>query len=279
MGKISQGIWGGFSGKVGPVVGSRWRNICYIRSLAARVSNPNTARQRCQRGKFRTVVGFLKTILPYIQIGFSGYEQNKSAYNAAVSYLMCHAFTGSGEDAGLDFGKVRVSRGSLTPAAGASVSRQGGRVVFTWSDNSGEGDAAADDVALLLVYNKKRGDAIYSLSGTARSDCEASLPLPRGWEADELVVFLSFRSSDGRRVSNSICLNEGILVTFSEDSPVSVVSGGAMWNGQWRLVSALQSPVSAVNGLLTRRTPLFAAVQWVEARGHPVAAGGRPPLG
>ncbi len=161
MGKISQGILGGFSGKVGPVVGSRWKNICYIRSLAARVSNPNTARQRCQRGKFRTVVGFLKTILPYIQIGFSGYEQNKSAYNAAVSYLMCHAFTGGGVDAVLDFGKVRVSRGSLTPAAGASVGRQGGRVVFAWSDNSGEGDAAADDVALLLVYNKKRGDAVY----------------------------------------------------------------------------------------------------------------------
>lgn len=192
---------------------------------------------------------------------------------------MCHAFTGSGEDAGLDFGKVRVSCGSLTPAAGASVSRLGGRVVFAWSDNTGVGDAAADDVALLLVYNKKRGDAVYSLSGTVRSDREASLPLPRGWEADELVVFLSFRNSDGRRVSNSICLNEGVLVTFSEDSPVSVVSGGAMQNGQWRLASALQSPVSAVNGLLTRRTPLFAAVQWVEARGHPVAAGGRPPLG
>ena len=189
-----------------------------------------------------------------IQIGFSGYEQNKSAYNAAVSYLMCHAFTGSGEGAGLDFGKVRVSRGSLTPAAGASV-------------------------ALLLVYNKKRGDAVYSLSGTARSDCEASLPLPRGWEADELVVFLSFRSSDGRRVSNSICLNEGILVTFSEDSPASFISGGAMRNGQWLLASAFQSPASAVNGLLTRRTPLLAAVQRVEARGHPVAAGGRPPLG
>ena len=192
---------------------------------------------------------------------------------------MCHAFTGSGVDAVLDFGKVRVSRGSLTPAAGASVGRQGGRVVFAWNDNSGEGDAEADDVALLLVYNKKRGDAVYSLSGTARSDCEASLPLPRGWEADELVVFLSFRSSDGRRVSNSICLNEGILVTFSEDSLVSFVSGGAMRNGQWRLASALQSPVSAVNGLLTRRASLSAVVQRVEARGHPVAAGGRPPLG
>ena len=187
--------------------------------------------------------------------------------------------SGGGEDAGLDFGKVRVSRGSLTPAAGASVGRLGGRVVFTWSDNSGEGDAAADDVALLLVYNKKRGDAVYSLSGAVRSDREASLPLPRGWETDELVVFLSFRSSDGRRVSNSICLNEGILVTFSEDSPASFVSGGAMRNGQWRLASALLSPASAVNGLLTRRSSLSAAVQRVEARGHPVAAGGRPPLG
>lgn len=63
MGKISHGIWGGFSAKVGSVVGSRWKNICYIRSLAARVSNPNTARQRCQRGKFCKAVGFLKSFL------------------------------------------------------------------------------------------------------------------------------------------------------------------------------------------------------------------------
>ena len=40
MGIINQGILGGFSGKVGPIVGFRWKSNYYIRARAAKVSNP-----------------------------------------------------------------------------------------------------------------------------------------------------------------------------------------------------------------------------------------------
>src|SRR5690606_508733 len=42
MGIIKQGILGGFSGKVGNVVGASWKGIDYIRSLPSSVSNPRT---------------------------------------------------------------------------------------------------------------------------------------------------------------------------------------------------------------------------------------------
>lgn len=216
MGKMIQGLLGGFSGKVGPVVGCRWKNIYYIRSRAARVSNPNTERQQCQRGKFRTAVNFLKTILPFIQVGYRNYEQGKSAYNAAISYLMHHAFAGNGQEAVLDFEKVRISQGSLTPASGASVGRMGGNMLVSWSNNTAEGDAAADDVAMLLVYNRTRGEAIWQLSAGSRSDGRCSLRLPLGWESDELAVYLAFRSADGQRISNSVCLLSGRLRQMPE---------------------------------------------------------------
>lgn len=38
MGTIKQGILGGFSGKVGNVVGASWKGIDYIRSLPSSVS-------------------------------------------------------------------------------------------------------------------------------------------------------------------------------------------------------------------------------------------------
>lgn len=216
MGKMIQGLLGGFSGKVGPVVGCRWKNIYYIRSRAARVSNPNTERQQCQRGKFRTAVNFLKTILPFIQVGYRNYEQGKSAYNAAISYLMHHAFAGNGQEAVLDFEKVRISQGSLTPASGASVGRMGGNMLVSWSNNTAEGDAAADDVAMLLVYNRTRGEAIWQLSAGSRSDGRCSLRLPLGWESDELAVYLAFCSVDGQRISNSVCLLNGRLRQMPE---------------------------------------------------------------
>ena len=42
MGTISKGILGGFSGKVGTVIGGNWKGIDYMRSKAASVSNPRT---------------------------------------------------------------------------------------------------------------------------------------------------------------------------------------------------------------------------------------------
>lgn len=53
MGKIMQGILGGFSGKVGTVVGGTWKSISYIRSIATSVANPRTEKQLRQRENSR----------------------------------------------------------------------------------------------------------------------------------------------------------------------------------------------------------------------------------
>ena len=45
MGKIRQGIIGGFSGKVGNVVGAAWKGISYMRILPVSVANPKTDAQ------------------------------------------------------------------------------------------------------------------------------------------------------------------------------------------------------------------------------------------
>ena len=52
MGTIKKGVLGGFSGKVGTVVGASWKGIDYIRSLPASVKNPRTEGQVTQRTKF-----------------------------------------------------------------------------------------------------------------------------------------------------------------------------------------------------------------------------------
>ena len=56
MGKIKQGILGGFKGKVGTVIGSSWNGIAYMRGLAQSVKNPNTSGQQTQRGFFKEVM-------------------------------------------------------------------------------------------------------------------------------------------------------------------------------------------------------------------------------
>ena len=55
MGKIKQGILGGFKGKVGTVIGSSWNGISYMRGIAQSIKNPKTAGQQTQRTFFKEV--------------------------------------------------------------------------------------------------------------------------------------------------------------------------------------------------------------------------------
>ena len=55
MGKIKQGILGGFKGKVGTVIGASWNGIAYMKGLPQSQKDPKTAAQLRQRAFFREV--------------------------------------------------------------------------------------------------------------------------------------------------------------------------------------------------------------------------------
>ena len=55
MGKIKQGILGGFKGKVGTVIGSSWNGIAYMRGQAQSFKDSKSAAQLKQRNFFREV--------------------------------------------------------------------------------------------------------------------------------------------------------------------------------------------------------------------------------
>ena len=59
MGKIKQGILGGFRGKVGTVIGASWNGIAYMRGLAQSHKNPKTAAQMTQRAFFKELQGLV----------------------------------------------------------------------------------------------------------------------------------------------------------------------------------------------------------------------------
>ena len=59
MGTFKQGIYGGYSGKVGNVVGGSWKGIDYMRILPTSVANPQTDAQLTQRQKFSVTMHYL----------------------------------------------------------------------------------------------------------------------------------------------------------------------------------------------------------------------------
>lgn len=87
MGTYKQGILGPFSGKVGQVVGSFWRGVSYMRSLAPNVHNPQTAAQTEVRSKFAVTSRTLSPFLVPVRAGFHPRAGN-SEWGEAVSLNM-----------------------------------------------------------------------------------------------------------------------------------------------------------------------------------------------
>ena len=211
MGTIKKGILGGFSGKVGTVVGGAWKGINYMRSLPSKIRNPRTLSQRSHRTKFALTLKFLQPLNDFLRSGWKLYAHRQSPFNAAMSYAFANAVTGDYPDYQIDPAKVLVSRGSLAPAINPRVTIQDGAAQFSWDDNSGDGSAKPTDKALIAVLNPAQAQAVAITAGASRSEGLQNLKIPANWTEDELHPYIAFISEDGKEIANSVYLGSLVM--------------------------------------------------------------------
>lgn len=204
MGTIKKGIMGGFSGKVGNVVGASWNGIDYIRSLPAKVKNPKSPGQVTQRHRFALVGKFMRAIAPVARVGFKGSaEVGNSPYSTAMSYNINHAVKGEYPDFELDFRDVVIARGDLSAPDHVQAACEEGKLNFSWETNP-LSNTSEHDRAILVAYNPARQRAVYDMGTGARGDGSAALSLPSAWEGDTVEAFAVFITEDKKRVSDSV---------------------------------------------------------------------------
>ena len=109
MATFEKGILGGFSGKVGNVVGSRWRGKNVMRSLPQRGKYTPSEKQEEQRQKFKTVIGFLSPIGAILSEYFGNPQGDKSRSNLATSYHLKNAVINAPQGMVMDYAKVLIS--------------------------------------------------------------------------------------------------------------------------------------------------------------------------
>ena len=204
MGTIKNGILGGFSGKVGTVIGGTWKGISYMRSIAPSVSNPRTPAQVEHRARFAAIVQFLKPLTAFLRIGFKSLAVKKSGFNAAMAFNFKNVITGTYPDFGIDYTKVSISQGNLPGALNpVTTSVIAGEVEFTWEDNTWETDASADDQAVLVVYNPARQAAVSVVGGITRAGGSQTITLPNSFTGDEVQCYIAFTNANQSVISNS----------------------------------------------------------------------------
>ena len=208
MAKYGKGILGSFTGAVGNVVGATWNGIPYMRSKPAQVNDRNSEKQRAQRQRFQMIMGFLRKVRPVIDLGFARGAANQTSINRASSYNLRNAITGEYPDQQIDFTRLLVARGDLTPPEQTSAeSTAAGEVTFTWADNSDSGSAQTDDTAMVLVYSPEKEEAVFRVDETAeRQDGSYTLTLPSGLYGEAVECYLAFVSTDNGMATDSVHL-------------------------------------------------------------------------
>lgn len=198
MGKIKQGILGGFSGKVGPVIGSSWKGKAIIKAAPLSFNDRNSLAQQQQRLKFALVGKFVSVILGFVNEGFRNRAIGMTAPNAAVAANLDTAITGTWPDFELDFTNTLVANGSVDLPYSPSASAEGTTLSLTWADNSGMGNALTDDKVMVLAYNATKEQAVYNTAIAERNERNTTLTLPSTWTGDTVNVWIAMqRQKDG----------------------------------------------------------------------------------
>ncbi len=175
-----------------------------MRGIAPSIAQPNTEAQLNQRARFSVVGKFLRPLIPFLQIGFRSQAVKMSGFNAAMSYNLENALTGTYPAYDIDFSKALVSQGSLPGALNPEVtSSTAGEIGYTWEDNSDDTNASENDKVLLVVYNPVKKRAVTVVGGNTRIGGSQSITLPSNFSGDEVQCYISFGTATQSVVSNS----------------------------------------------------------------------------
>ena len=201
MGIIKQGILGGFSGKVGSVVGTSWKGINVMKARPLSVANPRTAAQIAQRSLIGNASKFASEILAtIIQPLWNRFASQASGYNDFVSAnLSLFADALPSVIADLEISKGKMAKTTIDAAVATGADDD---VEVTWTDDSGSGFKLATDIAYVVVIDQS-GELVYGFETAAtRADEVASVNLPVTG-GDDYAVYLAFKRADGTVVSNT----------------------------------------------------------------------------
>jgi hypothetical protein len=167
-----------------------------MRSLAQNVKNPRTEAQMTQRSKFALTLAFLKPITNYVRVGFKPYASKQTAFNAAMSYIVANAISGEYPNHTL-VSLSLVSRGVRFPLSKTfprSRCRQNHHLVDR--KRAASAMPLPTDVAMPLVFNPLKVEAVFSTSAAARADGMAEINLPADWAGDNVEgISASFRQT------------------------------------------------------------------------------------
>jgi hypothetical protein len=210
MGKYDSGILGGFRGKIGTVVGGKWKGIEYMRFKGPSKRKNNAPGQIEQQAKFALATDMVSNMSDLFKITYKSYEQQMTARNKAVSGIVNDAITGTYPDFRIDFSKVLISKGKLHTQLSPSMAVSAGILTWQWKYDGRQTGANGKDRSIVVAFCPFFNHCLYVVYGPERESNTATLDVVP-FMGQTIHTWLSFITEDGGKVSDSIYTGELIV--------------------------------------------------------------------
>jgi len=205
MARLKQGMYGVLTGRLGNLVSYVLNGKPVTRTIGT-VTKPPSIAQLAVRQRMSVLNKVLSDMLGFINVGFAlaviGTDRNP--YNEATSENFNAATTGDYPDFTVDYSKLLVSKGSLTPALGAAANLLTDGVEFTWQLGEDINWESKNDRTMLLLYFPTKGEMIYVLTGAQRRDERDFIGLTPAYLSTPMQAYIAFASEDRKKISNSM---------------------------------------------------------------------------
>lgn len=204
MGIIKRGILGGFSGKVGNIVGTSWKGRAVIKAMPLSVANPKTTKQVNQRGAMTNCVvaakEFLGNAIPAICSPFAG---DISGYNLFVKRTI-KAFDVAGN---FTAEKFKISEGSLGNYLNGSVTYDvsDSEVMFSLSNREHSDYNVETDLVFIVLWNntQKKGAMVSKTVATSFVDEKVKIDAGFAEVGDDVSAVVCTKRLDNSRQSGT----------------------------------------------------------------------------
>jgi hypothetical protein len=212
MATIKQGILGGFSGKIGTVVGSTWRGKNVLRSAPRKSTKPASAAQQKQRDKFAGVLQFLMPLKGILTETFGATVGSKSPFNNAMSYHMKEAVKQTTDGFQLAYAKVLIGKGGLCGIENPVVQMLPiHRLQISWDDNSTQGLAYPTDDFLIVAYVPSLQSFTYAMGDSDREAGQGKLNFQESFYGETVHLWVTFYNAKIALAATSTYLGSFVI--------------------------------------------------------------------
>ncbi|MGL5276213.1 DUF6266 family protein [Myroides sp.] len=222
MAEIKEGILGGVNGKIGPVVGFKWRGRNLLRTKPSKSHKEPSDKQIIQRSKMGLVSTFASKVKDFVNGHYPlAMINNKLATGKEqlVSMLLKEGVLMIEGIPCIDIFTVLLSIGTLPAAAMKKITRlKTGRIKVSWDESITNVLSKGTDRLTMVVYSEALDEFDFIESIAKREDKFVHFDLPTEWVEGDIHLWSVWKSANGKLVSTSTYHN--IIELGVEEAPV-----------------------------------------------------------